>query len=241
MASLRRHRPHLTSLTLTIVAFMVAAPIAAGASTKELTASSVISTTKATMAKESGVHVVVTSKSSSASTEVIADVGATSGVETITEGSDSVTIEVTPTYAYLNGNAGGLISLMGLSAKQQKTVGTDAISMKAGTTPYKSLESSVTIPVLANLLPAVQGTTYSTAAIDGQPYYELSWSTKATSTTSKSKSVLTLSEGTAVLPIREVSTSSSRIGTTTFSKWGEHVSVSAPSTSRIIPYSKVVS
>ena len=113
--------------------------------------------------------------------------------------------------------------------------------MKAGTTPYKNLKSSITIPMLANLLPTAKGTTYSTKNIDGTSYYQLSWTTKATSSTSKSKSVLTLSEGAAVLPIREVSTSSSRTGTTIYSKWGEHVSASVPSTSQIISYSKVIS
>ena len=149
------------------MAMVVAAPIAAQASVKDPSASSVISTTKATIANESGVHVLFISKTSSSSTKIVADIGATSGVETITEGSNEATIRVTPTYAYLSGNAGGLITLMGLSAKQQKRVGTDAISMKAGTTPYKSLKSSITIPVLANLLPTVKGTTYSTRAIDG--------------------------------------------------------------------------
>lgn len=106
MVSLRRYRLHLTPLTLVIVAMVVAAPITAQASVKDPTASSVISTTKATMIKESGVHVVVTSKSSSSSTKVVADIGATSGVETITKGSDrGTTIKVTPTYAYLSGNA----------------------------------------------------------------------------------------------------------------------------------------
>ena len=241
MISLRRHRLLLPSLSLATLVMVVAAPITAQASVKDPTASSVINTTKATIANEPGVHVLLTSKTSSTSTKLVADIGATSGVETITKGSDRATIKVTPTYAYLSGNAAGLISLMGLSAKEQKKVGTDVISMKAGTTPYKSLKSSVTIPVLANLLPTAKGTTYSTRAIGGTPYYELRWTTKATSSTSKSKSVLTLSEGTAVLPIREVSTTSSSTGTTTFSKWGEHVSVSMPPTSQIIPYSKVVS
>jgi hypothetical protein len=223
------------------MAMVVATPIAAQASGKDVTANSVISTAKAAIANESGVHVLVTSKTSSSSTKVVADIGTTSGVETITEGSDEATIRVTPTYAYLSGNAAGLITLMGLSAKEQKKVGTDAISMKAGTTSYKSLKSSITIPVLANLLPAVKGTAYSTRAVDGQQYYELSWTTKATSSRSKSKSVLTISEGAIVLPIRAVSTSSSRNGTTTFSKWGERISVSVPPTSQIIPYSKVIS
>lgn len=239
MAGSRRHRLCLTSLALASMAFVAAAPIAAQASVKDPSASSVISTTRATIANESGVHVLFISRTSSSSIRVVADIGSTSGVETITEGSDRATITVTPTYAYLSGNAAGLISLMGLSAKEQKKVGSDVISMKAGTTPYKSLKASITIPMLANLLPTAKGTTYSTKNIDGTSYYQLSWATKATSSTSKSKSVLTLSDEAAVLPIREVSTSSGHTGTTNFSKWGEHVSASVPSASRFISYSKV--
>ena len=241
MVSLQRHRLHLTCLALAIMALVVAAPIAAQASAKDPSASSVINSTRAAIANESGVHVLVTTRTTSSSSKVVADIGATSGVETITEESDEATIRVTPTYAYVSGNAAGLTTLMGLSAKEQKKVGIDAISMKVGTTPYKNLKSSITIPVLANLLPAVKGTMYSTRVIGGRQYYQLSWTTKATSSTPKSKSVLTLSEGTAVLPFREVSTSSSGTGTTTFSKWGERINVSVPPTSRIIPYSKVVS
>jgi hypothetical protein len=191
------------------------------------------------MAKESGVHVVVTSKTSAYSTKVVADIGATSGTETISEGSDAVTITVTPTYAYLSGNAAGLTALMGLSTKEQKVVGTDTVSMKAGTTPYSSLKSSVTTPVLDNLLPAVKGTKVSTVAISGSHFYELSWATKATSSTAASKSVITLSEGAPVLPVRETDTSSSGASATTFSKWGESVSFPTPTASKIIPYSKV--
>ena len=241
MSTLRRHRRPLTSLVLALVAFVVAAPIAVQASVKGPSVSSIVSTAKKGIAHESGVHVVVTSKTSSSSTKVVADIGATSGVETITNGADLVTIKVTSTYAYLSGHANGLTTLMGLSTKEQKKVGTDVIAMKAGTTPYKSLASSITIPVLANLLPTVKGTTYSTRAVNGQRYYELSWTTKSTSTTAASKTILTLSAGPAALPVREVSTSSSGTGATTFSKWGEHINVSVPSASQIISYSKVVS
>lgn len=241
MTTPRRHRLHLTTLALAVMAVAVAAPIAAQASVNRPSVRSLVNTTKATIATKSGVHVLITSTTSSTSTKVVADIGVSSGVETITSGADEVTIKVTPTYAYLSGNAAGLTALMGLSTKEQKRVGTDAISMKAGTTPYKNLASSITIPVLANVLPAVKGTTSSTRAVGAQRYYELSWTTKATSTTSQSKTVLTLSSRPAVLPVREVSTSSSGTGTTHFSKWGEDVSVSAPSASQIIPYSKVVS
>jgi len=239
MITIRSHRLHLTSVALAILTIIIGVPIAAEASGKDPSAGAVINTTKSAMANESGVHVLVTSKTSSYSTKVVADIGATLGMETITEGSDEVTIKVTPTYAYLSGNAAGLTTLMGLSSKEQKKVGTDTISMKVGTTPYKSLKSSVTIPVLANLLPTVKGTNLSTVIISGGQYYELSWTTKATSSTSKSKSLITLSEGASVLPLRETDTSSSGSSTTTFSKWGESVSFSVPSVSRIIPYSKV--
>ncbi len=222
------------------MALVAATPVAAQASVKDPTASVVISTTRATIANESGVHVLFISTGSSSSIKVVADIGTASGVETITQGIDRATIKVTPTYASLSGNAVGLISLMGLSAKEQKKVGSDVITMKAGTTPYKNLKSSLTIPMLANLLPAAKGTTFSTKNIDGTSYYQLSWTTEATSSTPKSKSVLTLSEGAAVLPVREVSISPHGTGTTIYSRWGERVSASVPSTSRLISYSKVI-
>ena len=241
MTNPRRSRLHLTSLTLALVALTGAVPIAAEASVSGPSVSSLVNTAKATIAKESGVHVLVTTKTSSPSTTIVADIGETNGVETITRGADEVTIRVTSTQAYLSGNAAGLTTLMGLSTKEQKKVGTDAISMKAGTSPYKSLASSTTIPVLANFLPAVKGTTYSTRTVDGHRYYELSWTTKATATTSESKTVLTLSSGPAILPIREFSTSSSGTGTTVFTKWGEHVRAVVPSTSQTISYAAVTS
>jgi hypothetical protein len=240
MITLRRHQFHLTTVALAIMAIVVEAPIAAEATGTNQSAGSVISTTKAAMANESGVHLLLTSKTSSLSTKVVADIGAARGAETITEGSEEVTIKVTPTYAYLSGNPAGLTTLMGLTTQEQKKVGTDVISMKVGTTPYRSLKSSVTIPVLASLLPVVKGTKSSTVVIGGRQYFELKWTTKATSSTSSSKSVLTLSEGASVLPLRETDTALSGTSTTTFSKWGERVSVSVPSGSTLIPYSKVL-
>ena len=240
MITVRRHQFHLTTVALAIMAIVVETPIAAEATGTDQSAGSIISTTKAAMANESGVHLLLTSKTSSLSTKVVADIGATRGAETITEGSKEVTIQVTPTYAYLSGNAAGLTTLMGLTTQEQKKVGTDVITMKVGTTPYKSLKSSVTIPVLASLLPVVKGTKFSTVVIGGRQYYELKWTTKATSSTSSSNSVLTLSKGASVLPLRETDTASSGTSTTTFSKWGERVSVSVPSGSGLIPYSKVL-
>ncbi len=239
MITVRRHLLHLASVVPTIMAIIVVTPVVADASGAAPSASSVISTTKAAIAKESGVHVLLTSKTSSSSTKVVADIGATRGMETITEGSGSVTIKVTSTYAYLSGNAAGLKTLMGLTAQEQAKVGTGVMSMKAGTTPYKNLKSSVTIPVLANLLPNVTGTSSSTVTIGGRHFYELDWTTKATSSTSKSKAVLTLSEGATVLPMREIATAATGTSTTTFSKWGENINVSVPSNSKVVTYSKV--
>lgn len=239
MTTNRRHRLHIATGALSVLTMIVGVPVAANAAGNDTSASTVINTTKAAMAKESGVHVQVTSKTSSYSTKVVADIGATYGMETITEGSDEVTIKVTPTYAYLSGNAAGLTTLMGLNATEQKKLGAQTLSMKSGTNPYKSLKSSVTLPVLASLLPSVKGTSLSTVAIGGGKYYKLSWTNAASSSTSKSQAAITLSQGASVLPLRETDTSSSGASTTTFSKWGERVSFPAPSASRIISYSKV--
>ncbi len=239
MFTVRNHRTRIASVTLASMTMIIGMALPAEASGPNQSASSVINSTKAALAKESGVHVLLTSTTSSLSTKVVADIGATAGMETITEGSDQVTIKVTPAYAYLSGNAAGLTKIMGLSTTQQKRVGNGTISMKVGTSPYKSLKSSVTMPVLANILPVVVGTGLSTVSVGGQQYYELKWSTKATTSTSQSKSLMTLSEGTTVLPLRETVNSTSGTSTTTFSRWGENVNVSAPPASGTIPYSKV--
>ena len=235
-----RRRLSLISLALGVTLVLTLSPIAAQASVKNPTTKSVLKATGKAMAKVSGVHVYVVSKSGTESSVVVVDIGATYGNETITSGKSSVSIIVTPTDAYLRGSASGLTTIMGLTAAEQKKVGNHSLVMKAGTSPYESFHTNLTTSVLAGILPAVTGTKYKVSG-DSSKDYQLTWKTAATSSAAATKSVLTISSGSKTLPIKEVITASSGGGTTTFSKWNEKVVEKAPKAANTIPYAKVIS
>jgi hypothetical protein len=239
MNKLRRYRLDLIPVALCTLAVVSATPLIAQASTQNPTASSVLKATQAVVAKETSVHVLHLSKSGSATTSIVADVTKNTGSETISSGSKHVTIIVTPTYVYLSGDSTGLTSLMGLTAAQQKKVGSRSISMKAGTTPYSDLAASATISLVDAVMPAAKGTTVSTQKIDNKKYYDLKWTIKATSTAPNATSLMTISFGGSALPVKETITASTGVATTTFSKWGERVTPVAPSPSSTVTYAKV--
>jgi hypothetical protein len=88
-------------------------------------------------------------------------------------------------------------------------------------------------------MPTAKGTKYKVSS-DGAKDYQLTWKTAASSTTSATKSVLTISSGSKTLPVKEVITGSTGGGTTTFSKWGENVVEQAPSGTDTIAYATVM-
>jgi hypothetical protein len=235
----RRSLVPLLSLALGSTVLVVALPIAAQASVKNPTAASVIKATNKALLKQKGVHVAVDSTTSGVKTTVSVDIGSGYGTEKITSGKNTVTIIVTPKWAYLSGSKTGLISIMGLSAAQEKKVGTLWVTMKAATTPYESFSTNLTTTVLSHILPAAKGTKYSTDSTS-KKNYELTWTTAATSSAVATKSVLKISSGSKTLPLSEKITSKSGGGSTTFSKWGEHVTETAPSSNDTVTYAKVL-
>ncbi len=239
MASFRRYRFLLTFMALFTTAVAVVTPSVAQASSKNPTTTSVLNAAKTALSKQVGVHVTVNSKSGAVASNVVVDIGSTSGSEVITSGKSVIKISVTPTYAYLSGSSVGLTTIMGLTAAQSKKVGSLSITMKAGTAPYSNFKANLTSTVLVAMLPATKGTVLSTTGTNGSKVYKLSWTTKATSSRPTTKSVLTLSSDKVTLPIKEVITSSAGGGTTTFSKWGEQVKVDVPSSASTIAYAKV--
>ncbi len=103
------------------------------------TTSSVLTAAKSDIGKQTSVHLVVTSSSRSTSVEehIKADLGTVSGIETISEGSETVVLKVTPSYGYLSGDSSGLTKIFGMTSAQAKRVGKDWVSVKAGTSQYK--------------------------------------------------------------------------------------------------------
>ena len=231
MFNYRSARTVLLSLAVTAVA--LGAGVGAGAATKP-TASSVLAAVRSAMSRESGVHISVTSSSATTHSVATVDIGAKGGTETYVSGTSSVKIVVTPTSAYLSGNATGLTKLVGLTSKQQKLVGTKAIEMKVGTSPYASFKSNLTTSAFAAFLPTTKSISLSR---DKANNFVLTWSTTATSTAPAVKSTLTISSCKKALPIKEVASAKTGGGTTIFSKWGESVKTPVPSST--IPYATV--
>jgi hypothetical protein len=217
---------------------------AEAAGTGAQTASSVLTAAKSAIGKQTSVHLEVKSGSGSGSgsseEDLKADLGKTSGIETISEGTETVVIKVTPTDAYLSGDSSGLTKILGLTSAEAKKVGSDWLTLKAGTSQYKTLATSVTVSSVGSILPPAKGTHLYAPAPPTKKFYTLKWNTAATSSSPALTSSLTLSAVGATLPALETTTA---VGagkqTVALSKWGEHVLVSAPPEGSTIPLSKI--
>jgi hypothetical protein len=206
------------------------------------TTGALLATAKSAIAGQSGAHVVFIAHSGSSSTneKIVADVEATGGTETLSEGPANLTVKVTPAYGYVKGNLSGLTTVFGLTSAEAKKAGTDWVSWKAGTSVYSDLKSDVTLSSVTALLPKVAGTRLSTEVTKGATHYVLKWTTAATSSAPKLSNTLTLAAGRTNLPVEETATASNGTNaTTTISKWGQHVLISAPPVASTIAYSKI--
>lgn len=199
--------------------------------------STVLAAAKKAMVGEKSVHIVVSSKSGKTINHVTADLGTSSGQETFISGLARVVIRVTAKDAYLSGNAKGLTTLVGLTSVQQKKVGSKIIVMKAGTSPYTTFQSNLTVSAFATFLPTQTGVSLAT---NSHHDYVLTWTKAATSTTAKTTSVLTISSRKKALPLTEVVSGSTGSGSTVFSRWGKSFTVTAPPASELVAYSAIV-
>ena len=227
---------HLLILSSLALGGVVLTPAVSQASSK-VSVSTVLAAAKNAMIGEKSVHIVVASTSGKTVNHVTADLGTSSGQEYFVSGTAKVEIRVTAKNAYLSGNAKGLTTLVGLTAAQQKKVGTKVIVMKAGTSPYTTFQSNLTVSAFATFLPAVKGVSLTT---NRHKNYVLTWTKPATSTTSKTKSVLTISSGKKALPLSEVVSGTTGSGKTKFSRWGKSFSVTPPPSSKLVAYSSIV-
>ncbi len=227
----------LSALALIATAVVGGSSLAAQAALKGPTASSIIAAAKTSLAKETGVHIVVSTENDKVLSSVVANIGTTSGYETYKEGKETFTISVTPKYAYLSGSTTGLTKLMGLTAKEAKAVGTKSIVMKKGSSPYTTFKTNLTSAAFSQLLPAVKGTTLLAKRDTTTNGYQLTWTTAATSTAPKTTSVLVISSGSSNVPLKESVSTSAGDSHTTFTNWDKPFVVTVPSST--IAYSKV--
>jgi hypothetical protein len=231
-----------TVLALAGAALAVALALADPAYGAGVTTASVLTSTRAAINSQSGVHVAFTASSgTTGKTErIAADVGQTSGSETVTEGTAEVAIRITPTHAYVSGNRSGLITLFGLSAGSAKKLGHKWETWRAGTTEYNGLRSDVTMASVTDLLPKAKGTVLARTTSDGTPYLVLRWTTAKTASTPKLTNTLTITASGLPLPAAETGTATGGAHITTMlSRWNEDVTVSAPPASSTMTSSQV--
>jgi hypothetical protein len=229
-------------VSLVLPAALVLTPVLASTQASASTSTtSIIAAAKAALASQRSVHLAVSIVQGSNTTVEVADLGTSTGIESIISGTAKATVEVAPTFGYMDGDSSGLTSLIGLTAAQAKKLGSKWMSLKAGTAPYSDLKTAATIPAVQSLLPAAKGTTSSTESVGSTKFYVLKWIQAATSSSPKLTDELSISMGKTPLPLRETETDSGASETTTFSRWGESVVVHAPAASATVPYSSIIS
>ena len=234
----RRLRAHILGATALVAVVLPLAVLGAPASAGTVTTASVIKQAKAAIAAQSSAHLEFDagSTTSSATEQIVADVGASVGTETVTDGAAVLHVKVTPEDGYISGSASGLTSLFGMTSAEATKVGKRWEFWKKGTKQYKNLESVVSVKSLESLLPESKGTTLSTEGSD----YVLTWTSAASGSTPKLSNTLSVSAKGTNLPVEETSTDSSgEKVTTTVSKWGEAIVVHAPPASSTIAASAV--
>lgn len=238
----RAVRPHLSLLAVGAAAVFVSAAFSAQAYASGPSTSSVLKSAKSAISEQTGAHVVSIASSSSSGTieKITADVAVSTGTETIKEGSANLSVEVTPTDAYVKGDSSGLTKIFGLSSAGARRAGRDWVVWKSGTSQYSNLKSDVTVSSILSVLPKSEGTKLSTRSSGGVELYVLEWTSAATSSIPELSNSVTIAAEAPNLPVKEVSAASGGASVkTVFSKWGEIVTVNAPPVASTISSAKV--
>jgi hypothetical protein len=219
-------------------------PALTPAQARDALKASVIAAADDSILGQKSVHIAITGRKPgmSATAETIAaDIGTADGTETIRSGTASAEIRVTPGDAYFSGNAAGLTRLLGLSSAAVAMAGSRWVRIAAGTAEYQDLAAEDTIASLpASIMPASEDAAQlRTAIMDGTRVYVLSWTTAASATSPSVSEQLVIGATTQALPISETTTAGGYSQTVTLSRWGEALTVRAPSAA--VPYSRVAS
>ena len=116
----RHLRAHVLGAIALVAVVLPLAVLGAPASAGTVTTASVIKEAKAAIAAQSSAHLEfdAASTASSATEQIVADVGASVGTETVTDGAAVLHVKVTPEDGYISGSASGLTSLFGMTSAE---------------------------------------------------------------------------------------------------------------------------
>ncbi|MGD0742839.1 MAG: hypothetical protein ABSA31_06070 [Acidimicrobiales bacterium] len=217
-----------------------ALPIPASAATTSPT--SLLAASEAAIAKQSAVHVAVMIKSSptAAVENVTGDWGKTGGTETVSLGKALLVVKAIGGFAYLSGNSSGLTKIFGFTAALAKKIGKHWVSYSSKTSQYGDLAPGLKISSAKGVLPKAKGTKLSTEVVKNTKMFVLKWTVAESASAPELKFSLLIPAVGIALPLEEtVSTTTGGKETITFSKWGEHVVVSAPPADMTVASTKI--
>ena len=158
---------------------------------------------------------------------VTVDSSRNSGRQTAVSGKERANVLLTTSGAYLSGNSLGLTAFFALPKDDLALVGTKWISIKPGTTQYKSFVSAITVKnLLANLLPTSKSLSVRATTYKSEPTYEIDWSISSSGTTTKL--TLTVPRTGRVLPLAESASTGKTVEHSYLTNWGERINVQAP-------------
>lgn len=194
--------------------------------------SGLLADARTAMNGSAGVHMVITSTSTSGMTTstrtAVMDSGTTSAVETLTDGPAAGHLVVTSAEAYFSGNSAGLGEFFGMSAQDVTRIGTAWVSMAAGTSQYTNFSAgSLIASIPSTLMPSTDAVTLTTATDSGRKVYRLAWTSFGSDASTVIKRKLDLDAAGQHLPVSETSTSAGTTQTVTFTAWGTAVDPAA--------------
>jgi len=212
------------------------------AAAKKAVEASLVAAAQDSILGQKSVHLVITGHkagSGAVAEQIVADIGTTTGIESITSGAATATIRVTRTDAYFSGSPTGLATFIGLSSSAARKAASRWVDIKASTNEYKDLAAEDTISSLpASILPSTENAVQlKTATMAGQKVYVLTWKTTASGSSTQISENLVLAATTGALPLSETTAANGDSQTVTLGHWGEHFTVPVPAST--IPYTRV--
>jgi hypothetical protein len=233
-----------TSLNELLNSWHLPVPGLTAAQAKKAVEASVVTAADDSILARKSVRIVITSHkagSAAVAERIVADIGAATGIESITAGPATATIRVTRKDAYLTGSPAGLTTFIGLSATVARKAGSRWVDIKAGTQEYQDLAAEDTISSLpASILPTTgNAVQLRTSTQSGQKVYVLDWKATASGSGTKIGEQLILAATGKALPISETTTANGNSQTVTLGRWGKQFTVPVPPAT--VPYSHVKS
>ncbi|HTZ08570.1 MAG TPA: hypothetical protein VMB72_05845 [Acidimicrobiales bacterium] len=200
----------------------------------------VIAAAEAAAKAAGSVRYVLVARDGSQTQTIQGVAGTDEAQQTVTEGTQKVSVTYVGGVAYVQGNAGGLASAMGLSSSVAAQYAGKWIAIQSTDSLHKSIVQAVTLTAtLSQLIPTAPLEFASPTTIGGRQALAVKGSLpKGTASGVSGSTTLYVAASKPVVPLRFTGSASTGVSDTcTFSQWGTAISLTAPTGA--IPFSSL--